>query len=58
MQFLSHYVKDYDFDLDTPFDKYPKKIHDILIYGTNGKTIKVYYKGQRGEESMMLHLKV
>ena len=41
--------KEYDFDLDTPFDKYPKKIHDILIYGTNGKTIKVYYKGQRGE---------
>ena len=41
--------KEYGFDLDTPFDKYPKKIHDILIYGTNGKTVKVYYKGQRGE---------
>ena len=41
--------KEYEFDLDTPFDKYPKKIHDILIYGTNGKAVKVYYKGQRGE---------
>ena len=41
--------KEYGFDLDTPFDKYPKKIHDILIYGTNGKAVKVYYKGQRGE---------
>lgn len=39
----------YGFDLDTPFENYPKKIHDILIYGTNGKTVKVYYKGQRGE---------
>lgn len=39
----------YGFDLDTPFENYPKKIHDILIYGTNGKTVKVFYKGQRGE---------
>ena len=41
--------KEYQFDLDTPFEKYPKKIHDVLIYGTNGKSVKVYYKGQRGE---------
>ena len=27
----------------------PKKIHDILIYGTNGKSVKVHYRGQRGE---------
>ena len=39
----------YGFDLDTPFEEYPKKIHDIMIYGTNGKSIKVHYKGQRGE---------
>ena len=41
--------EEYKFDLDTPFEDYPKKIHDVLIYGTNGKTVKVYYKGQRGE---------
>jgi len=41
--------EEYKFDLDTPFEEYPKKIHDVLIYGTNGKEIKVYYKGQRGE---------
>ncbi len=46
---LDALCKEYKFDLDTPFEKYPKKIHDILIYGTNGKSIKVYYKGQRGE---------
>lgn len=41
--------EEYKFDLDTPFEKYPKKIHDILIYGTDGKEVKVHYKGQRGE---------
>ncbi len=39
----------YDFSLDTPFKDYPKKIHDILIYGTEGKEVKVHYRGQRGE---------
>ncbi len=39
----------YDFRLDVPFESYPKKIHDILIHGTNGKEVKVHYKGQRGE---------
>ena len=46
---LTALCKEYKFDLDTPFEKYPKKIHDILIHGTNGKSIKVFYKGQRGE---------
>ena len=41
--------EEYHFDLDTPFEKYTKEIQDILLYGTNGKEIKVYYKGQRGE---------
>lgn len=41
--------KEYGFDLDTPFEQYPKEIHDVLIHGTGGKAIKVYYKGQRGE---------
>ncbi len=46
---LQALCEEYQFDLDTPFEEYPKKIHDILIYGTNGKSVKVYYKGQRGE---------
>ncbi len=41
--------KEYQFSLDTPFQDYPKEIHDILIYGTNGHEVKVHYKGQRGE---------
>lgn len=46
---LDALCKEYHFDLDTPFEDYPKKIHDVLIYGTDGKEVKVYYKGQRGE---------
>lgn len=46
---LDALCKEYHFDLDTPFEDYPKEIHDVLIYGTDGKEVKVYYKGQRGE---------
>ena len=46
---LESLCQEYKFSLDTPFEKYPKKIHDVLIYGTNGKSLKVFYKGQRGE---------
>ncbi len=41
--------KEYGFDLDTPFEDYPEKIKNIIIYGTGGKEVNVYYKGQRGE---------
>lgn len=46
---LEALAREYDFSLATPFRDYPKKIHDILIYGTNGKEVKVHYRGQRGE---------
>lgn len=46
---LDALAKEYDFRLDTPFEQYSKEVHDILIHGTNGKEVKVYYKGQRGE---------
>ena len=46
---LDALAEEYGFDLDTPFEQYPKKIQDILIYGTNGQEVKVHYKGQRGE---------
>ena len=40
---------EYRFDLETPFEAYPKEIQDIIIHGTNGHMVKVHYKGQRGE---------
>ena len=45
---LDALAEEYDFSLSTPFCEYPKKIHDILIYGTNGKSVKVHYRGKRG----------
>lgn len=46
---LDALAKEYHFDLDTPFEEYPQEVQDVLIHGTNGKEVKVYYKGQRGE---------
>ncbi len=46
---LDALAQEYHFSLDTPFEEYPKEIHDVLIYGTGGKSVKVHYKGQRGE---------
>ena len=46
---LAALAKEYKFSLDTPFEEYPKEIHDVLIHGTGGKEVKVHYKGQRGE---------
>lgn len=46
---LDALAKEYKFSLDTPFEDYPKKIHDVIIHGTGGKEVKVYYRGQRGE---------
>ena len=46
---LEALAEEYHFSLDTPFEEYPKEVHDILIGGTSGKIVKVRYKGQRGE---------
>ncbi len=46
---LNALAKEYQFDLNTPFEKYPENIKKILIYGTDGHSVKVSYKGQRGE---------
>ena len=45
---LDALAEEYHFSLDTPFEDYPPQIHDILLYGTNGRKIAVHYKGQRG----------
>ena len=40
---------EYGFSLDTPYCELPEHIQDIIMHGTGGKEVKVYYKGQRGE---------
>ncbi|MDY5806344.1 MAG: excinuclease ABC subunit UvrA [Lachnospira sp.] len=46
---LNALAKEYGFSLDTPFKDYSDEVKDIIINGTNGKSVKVRYKGQRGE---------
>ena len=46
---LEALAAEYHFSLDTPFQDYPKEIHDVLIYGTGGHEVKVHYRSQRGE---------
>ncbi|MFG6383266.1 MAG: excinuclease ABC subunit UvrA [Lachnospiraceae bacterium] len=46
---LTALAKEYAFDLNTPYEELPTKIQHVLLHGTNGKEVKVYYKGQRGE---------
>lgn len=46
---LKALADEYKFDLNTPYEDLPAKIQHMLIHGTNGKEVKVHYKGQRGE---------
>ncbi len=45
---LEALAENYGFSLSEPFESYPRKIHDIIMYGTNGEAVKVYYQSQRG----------
>ena len=45
---LTALAKEYKFDLKTPFERLPKEIQDMIYYGTNGRVVKVHYRGQRG----------
>lgn len=41
--------EEYEFDLNTPYQELSDEIRHMLIHGTDGRVVKVYYKGQRGE---------
>lgn len=46
---LKALTEEYHFSLETPFEDYPEDVKKILVYGTEGKEVKVHYKGMRGE---------
>lgn len=46
---LQALAKEYDFSLDTPFEELSETAQNVIINGTDGREVKVYYKGQRGE---------
>ena len=39
----------YHFSLDTPVEELPEDVWNVLVNGTDGRQMKVHYKGQRGE---------
>lgn len=45
---LAALSKEYGFSLETPYKDLPEEVQHMLIYGTDGKKVKVHYKGQRG----------
>ncbi len=45
---LEALAKEYKFDLNTPFEKLSDEIKHMFIHGTDGKSVKVHYQGQRG----------
>lgn len=46
---LDALAEEYGFDMDTPFQDYSQEIQDLLLYGVGSHSVKVFYKGQRGE---------
>ncbi len=46
---LNALAREYHFDLNTPFCELSLPIQNILLHGTSGHSVKVSYKGQRGE---------
>ncbi|MDD6490620.1 MAG: excinuclease ABC subunit UvrA [Firmicutes bacterium] len=46
---LTALSKEYKFSLDTPIEELPENIYHMLLHGTDGREVKVHYKGQRGE---------
>lgn len=46
---LDALAKEYEFDLSTPFEDLPENVQNMILYGTDGREVKVYYKGRRGE---------
>ncbi len=46
---LDALAKAYHFDLNTPFEEYSDEVKEVLIHGTEGRQVKVHYKGMRGE---------
>lgn len=52
---LDALCKEYHFKLNTPFEQYPQEVQDVLLRGTGGNEVKVFYKGQRGEGVYDIH---
>ena len=45
---LDALAKEYGFELDTPYQDLPENIRHMLMHGTDGRSVQVHYRGQRG----------
>ena len=45
----------YDFDLEVPYKELPKKIQNIMLYGSGDDEIKFFYPSQRGPAKSRIH---
>ena len=54
-QMIQSLASHYDFDLETPFNKLPKKLCDIVLYGSGGEKIEFYYENSRGMQIKKRH---
>ena len=45
---LDALAKEYGFELDTPYQDLPVNIRHMLMHGTDGRSVQVHYRGQRG----------
>jgi excinuclease ABC subunit A len=54
-QMIQSLAAHYDFDLETPFNELPKKLRDIVLYGSGGEKIEFYYENSRGMQVKKRH---
>jgi excinuclease ABC subunit A len=54
-QMIQSLAAHYDFDLETPFDKLPKRLRDIVLFGSDGEKIDFFYENSRGMQVKKRH---
>jgi len=54
-QMIQSLAAHYDFDLETPFNELPKKLRDIVLFGSGGEKIEFYYENSRGMQVKKRH---
>ena len=45
-------ARQYHFDLHTPFQDLPQEVRDVVLYGTNGVKLKLYYERGNGRGTL------
>ena len=54
-QMIQSLAEHYDFDIETPFNELPKKLQDIVLYGSGKDKIDFFYQNSRGMQVRKTH---